>query len=114
MKKDKLEIFNFKNIEGQRKFKELTSRQGKFTDMFKDETNDLESVTKKFLKNLDRCFQQSFKKIRVDHKEDKYLNELFNKRRVLRTKHDDASKEELKIVEELLAEKCAEDNYRKI
>ena len=113
VKKDKLEIFNFKNIEGQRKFKELTSRQGKFTDIFIDETRDIESVTKKFLKNLDGCFQQSFKKVRVDHKEKNKLNDLFNKRRILRTKHDEESKKELNRVEEELSEQCAEENYKK-
>ena len=112
--KDKLEIFNFMNIEGQKNFKQLTSKEGMFTKIFLDETNDIESVTKTFLKNLDRCFHQSFTKIRVNHKENKELDQLFNKRRVLRTKHDEASKEELNRVEEELADKCAEDNYKKI
>ena len=63
VKKDKVEMFNLKNIEGQIKFKHITSKHGTFTNIFSDEPKNIDSVTKKFLKNLDRCLQQSFKKI---------------------------------------------------
>ena len=45
----KNQIFNLKNIIKQNKFKEMTSKTGVLSDIFKDETKDLESMTKKFI-----------------------------------------------------------------
>ena len=44
----------------------------------------------------------------------KNIEKLLNKRRVLKNKSDDSSKEELNKIEEELAIKCAEDNRKKI
>ena len=43
IKKHKIKLFNLKNIEGQKKFKLLTSKPGILSDIFKDETRDIES-----------------------------------------------------------------------
>ena len=45
----------------------------------------------------------AFKKIRITGKPNKTIEDLFNKRRILRTRSDDKSREELIKVEELLA-----------
>ena len=54
------------------------------------------------------------KKNRVKQKENKDLEGLFNRRRVLRTKLEESSKSELAKIEAELANKCAKDNYKKI
>ena len=66
-KKEKVEMFNLKNVEGQQKFKHITSKQGTITNLFSDKSKRIDGVTNKFLKNLNRRLQQSFKKIRVIH-----------------------------------------------
>ena len=101
-KKDKVKLFNLKNTEGQKKFKILTSKPGILSDMFKNNSTDIESLTKRFLKRLDGCLHKCFKKIRVTKLENKEVTKLFEKRRVLRTKLDKRSKKELLKVGEKL------------
>jgi hypothetical protein len=103
-----------KNKEGQAKFKAMTSKPGILSAIFKDKQKDLENLTKTFLKKLDRCLHQCFTKIRVKDIENKELENLFNQRRILRSKSDKTSIEELNKVNKKLEEVCAEDNYRKI
>ena len=107
-------LFNLKNIAGQTKFTELTSKPGIMSNIFKGENVDIERATKKFIKKLNGCMHQCFQKVRVKKKENKELDKLFNKRRVLRTKTDEDSKNELIKVDKELADKCARDNYIKI
>ena len=78
--------------------------------MFQEEGN-IESQTKRFLKKLKYCLSISFKKIRITNtRKDEVLKDLFNKRRILRNKKDEASFISLKEVERELAEKCATEN----
>ena len=57
----------------------------------------------------------AFKKIRIkEHKDDNEIIKLFEKRRQLRRKSDVNSKQELSDVETMLAEKCAENNYKTV
>ena len=112
-KRKRIELFNLKNEECQKKFLELTSNSDFLSSVF-DGENDLNSATNKFLKRLNTCLYKCFKKIKVTDKPNKQLEELFEKRKVLRTKDDDESQENLKKVEEKLAELCAEENRRKI
>ena len=116
LKKEKLELFNMKNPEGQQKFKEITSIEGLFTNIFNDKSQDVNTITNRILKKLDKCLHKSFKKIRVKEKENKKLNELFEIRRRLRIKlkEDKSVEEQLEKVEEELANIVAEDNYAKI
>ena len=57
--KPKLEVFNFKNKEGQKMFKEITSDNTKLSQIF-DTNEDIYTQTKRFIKTLDgmlhRCF----------------------------------------------------------
>ena len=110
----KNEIFNLKNIIGQKKFKEMTSKTGVLSDIFKDETKDLESMTNKFMKKLNRILHQCFTKTRVKDTENREITKLFDKRRSLRRRTDNNSKQELIKVEEELAKKCSKENYLKI
>ena len=54
-----------------------------------------------------------FKKRRVSNKKDKHEDELYEKRRSLRLRTDDESKEEMKEVEKEIAER-AENNFKNI
>ena len=112
LKKHKKEGFNLKNLDGQKKFKELTSKKGTFTTIFSDKINDIESIMKKFLKKIEGCLHQSFSKVRVKNKENTELDNLYNQRRILRTKTDNDSKKKLEKIEEELADKFAEENYK--
>ena len=109
----KIELFNLKNIDCQKVFKEITSNTNFLSSSFESE-KDLNSATKVFLKRLNTCLHRSFRKIKVKDKPNGELNELFSKRKHLRSKDDDESKAELKKVEDQLADMCAEENKRKI
>ena len=84
----------------------MTSKTGVLSDIFKDETKYLESMTKKV--------HQCFTKTRVKDTENIEITKLFDKRRILRQRTDNNSKQELIEVEEELAEKCSKENYLKI
>ena len=116
LKKEKVELFNMKNPEGQQKFKEITSTKGLFTNIFEDKSQDVNSITNRILKKLDKCLHKCFNKIRVKEKENKKLNKLFETRRALRIKfkEDKSVEKQLDKVEEELANIVAEDNYAKI
>ena len=113
-RKKRKKLFNLKSIDGRIKFKLLTSKPGILSDIFKNYTEDIESLTKKFFERLNGVLHKCFKKIRVTDKENIALTKLLDKRRVLRTKADNKSKPELCKIDEKLAELCAEDNFRKI
>ena len=113
LKKNKIEMFNLKNLECQQIFKELTSNTDFLSSVF-DNDQDLNSITKKFLKRLNGVIHNSFKKIKISERPNKALEELFEKRNLLRTKSDPESRDALEQVEEELASKCAEDNKEKI
>ena len=113
IKKDRIEIFNLKNKECQEAFKEVTSNTDILSSIF-DNDKDLNVCTKKFLKRLNGCIMECFKKVRITEKGNKEIESLFHKRRMLKNKTDVKSKDELKNVEEELANKCAKDNIAKI
>ena len=115
--KDKVEkrkeSYNYKKKESLIKFQKLTSEGRFLSEVFDNENKDIEVTTKQFLKRLKYCITQCFDKIRVKGpRVDKKLEELFDKRRRLKTKDDETSIKELEEVEELLAERCAEQNLK--
>ena len=113
VKRKRIEMYNLKNKGCQELFKENTSNTNILSSIFEND-KDLEVCTKKFLKRLNGCIAESFKKVRVSEKKNEEIDVLFQKRRLLKNKTDDNSKEELRKVEEELAEKFAKENYDKI
>ena len=113
IKKERIEMFNLKNKECQEMFKDITSNTNILSSIFEND-KDLNSCTKKFLKRLNGCIQECFRKVRITDKTNAEIESLFQKRRTLRNKADDKSKDELKNVEEELANRCAKDNLAKI
>ena len=80
-----------------------------------EKNSDVNILTKKFLKRINGIIHNCFKKVRIkENQDDSEIYKLFERRKVLRTKKDIESKQELIHVEAELAEKCAEENYRKI
>ena len=107
-------MYHLKDKEGLKKFKEITSEDSFLSSVFTEEGN-IETQTKYFLKRLVYFMSKSFKKIRVnENKKNKDLEELFNLRRILKTKKDDESCEKLVEVETKLANICADENARTI
>ena len=112
-KAERIELYNLKNRECQNSFKLLTSSTDLLSGAF-NSSDSINTCTNRFIKRLNQCIKKCFKKIRVTEKPNKELDDLFNKRRILRSKNDVKSKEELQKVENKLAELCAESNYKKI
>ena len=84
------------------------------SSVFKDGGN-IETQSKIFLKRLGYCLSVCFNKIRVKkNKRNSEIEGLFQKRRILKTKKDEKSHEELQNIETKLAEMCAEDNSKLI
>ena len=113
LSKNKVEIYNLKNKECQKVFKEITSKSNDLSSLFLKDDN-LNICTKKFLKRLNGFIQEAFKKIRITDKQNEEIEALFQRRKVLRNKSDDKSKDELLQVEQKLADKVAKENYDKI
>ena len=113
-KKDKpkrLETFNFQDKIGQEKFKIMTNNLTKLSSVF-DTQDDIELQIKKLLKELSKILHQCFTKIIVKETQNKEINKLFEKKKVLKMKIDIASRKELIKVEADLADKMADDLYR--
>ena len=112
VKVPRIEIFNLKDKEGQKRFKEATNTGTYLSDAFEDAS--LDKSTDVFIERLNNTISHCFKKIRIVDRPDKAVEELFRKRKILRQKVDDQSKAELKDVEIELNNRCAESNYKKI
>ena len=112
-RKPRIEMFNLKNKEYQKKFTALISKTNILTSVF-DSNSYLDIAIRNFFKNLDKCIQMCFKKIRITENTKDEINDLFDKRGLLRNKTDDKSKHDLEEVKLRLAELCSKKNYEKL
>ena len=110
---NRMEMYNLKNKEHQKTFRELTNKGDALSSVF-DNKSDLNEATNAFFIKLEEYIKRCFKKIRISDKPNKELDDLFSKRKELRNKSDDYSKIELAQVETKLAELCAEKNFKVI
>ena len=92
---DKLEMYNLKNKEGQTKFKEYTNNTKMLSTVF-DSDDDIDILTKRFLKKLDGCISLNLKKIRIKKKKDDKEINLHSRLQELKDKDDNYSKAERK------------------
>ena len=91
VKKHRIEHFNFKDLEGQKKYKDMTSKNILTSIVNKNE--DVDTLTKKLLKRLNGVIHDCFKKIRIKEDRSDYdIVKLFDQRRTLRSKTDEDSK----------------------
>ena len=101
---DNINQFNLKNKDCQKKFKEETTNNTDLSKVFKFESN-LDKATEKFMKKLNKKLHKCFTKI---HNRKESRNEgqekLYNRWKELKTKTDSESREEMREVEENLAE----------
>ena len=98
IRKEKIEILNFKNKSCQEKFYEETSKNDYLSSSFEGNT-DWETKTKTFLKRLDRVCRKVFRVIKVTNKKEKNIENLYIKWNNLRKKEDETSKDECKKIE---------------
>ena len=101
------EVYNFKDPDGLKKFKEMTSQGTFLSEVFENKNKNIEVTSKQFLKRFGFCLSKCFRKVRIGKtKKNIELDNLFTKRRILRNKTKQNSYEELKCVEEKLADVC--------
>ena len=97
-------VFNFKNENCKKVFKEATSNNTYLSEVFDDEA-DLDVATEKLMKRLNKTLHKCLKK--VGHKKEKsneQYEDLYSQWKRLRTKDDIESKTKLKEVEDSLAD----------
>jgi hypothetical protein len=88
MKPERTEFFQFKNIDSQNVFKQLTSNTNQFTSCFNDEL-PFEIQAENWRKLLDSFFHKAFKKVRITNRPRKKhttLTDLMNKSNKLKMK----------------------------
>ena len=120
-KTDRNEIFNFKNRECQQTFFEHTSKSTSLSKCFQNNEN-VQKQGRKWFKNLNGIFQQSFKKIRITSvQKETVISKLFDKRLELIQKSKmsgEAEKEtileKLEEVEKVISEEVAKDIRDKV
>ena len=122
-KMERIELFNFKNIECQENFKMLTSETTDFSDCFKFDSS-FEKQSARWKKTLDSFCHKSFKKVRITpHKPQvTKISELMEERKYLKYKikmcEDMEKREELlsqmENLDKIIANECSEENFQKI
>ena len=114
---DRVELFNFKNIECQEVFRNLTNQTTKFTGCF--ENNDsFEIQSKTWKKTLWSFFHQSFKKVRLTEEgrvRVDPISNLLEKRKELKKQikdndDDESLENELQEMEKEIAKATEEEN----
>ena len=111
----RIEIYNFKDKDGLQKFKQMTSKDQFLSEVFNDPSKNINVTTKKCIKRLNFCLSQCFRKIRVKQtRRNKEMEDLFNRRRILRNKTNEASLDALDKIEDKLSEMCADDNKKTV
>ena len=110
--RNKVEVYNIKNTECQKKFREYTSNTNMLSSIFNSEDN-INILAQRFIKKLDGCIKSNFKKIRISKTKNSREEDLFNKLRELKEKEDDHSINEKEKISEKIA-KIGEDKYAKV
>ena len=90
-------MFNLKNVECQKKFKEFTSNTQMLSSIL-DAKDDLELLSQRFIKKLNGSISMNFKKIRVSSSKESTQDKLYKKMRNLKDKVDEPSKKEMEEV----------------
>ena len=115
-KNERIEIFNFKDGEGQINFKNLTTKTDEFTKCFMNEKPFKEQM-KEWEQLLNKFCSKSFKKIRIRKKNEKPINKsikrLIVERNILTRKNPENEKRLKEICSEISSLE-AEEIYHKI
>ena len=111
-KNTKAEVYNLKNHECQKRFKEYTSNTNMLSSVF-DSSEDINVITNRFIKKLDGCVKVIFIKVRINRNKPTQYEKLYNELRDLKGKKDPESVNRLKEVIKEIAEE-AEQKYKKV
>ena len=106
----KIEIFNFKDENGLKRFKEITSNSVALSSIF-DSKKSVEKQAKQFLKTLKGLLHKCFKKIKIKENSIKQEDILYAEQKELKGKNDAESKRKLEKIEEKLANLKSEDLF---
>ena len=111
-KKDNTEIYNLKNEECQRKFKDYTSNTKMLSSVL-DSEEDINVLTTRLIKKINDCIAMNFKKVRISQKKRGKYEVLHEKLRKLKGLEDQESKDAMeKVVEEIAAYEL--EKYRQV
>ena len=110
--KAKVELYNLKNSDCQKKFKAYTSNTNMLSSVF-DSNENMNVLTNRFIKKLDGCIKVNFKKVRLNRNKPTQYENLYNQLRELKGKEDKESINQIKKVIEAIA-KEAEKKYDKV
>ena len=121
-KQDRVELFNFKNVESQENFLTLTSQTQKISDCFKQEIK-FEEQANKWKKTLDSVCHQAFKKVRITPYKPQVtkISKLMEERKSMKLKikmTDDKQKceeylNQIEIIDGKISQECSEENFQK-
>ena len=119
---ERLEIFNFKNVENFNRFIKLSSENDDLKSLFNDENEDVEKSSQKWLKTVNKIISASFSKIRLKRGQiDPFIENLFQKKENIKSKlsiaeadenfdvHDELV-EELENIMEQISDHCSDKN----
>ena len=114
MVKQRQELFNLKNEECQKVFRDATTNNNNYLSSVFDEDGDVNSKTEKFMRRLNKVINKYFRKIRVTEKKDEVKEKLFEKWRRMKNNLNDKNKLGFENLENELTEKYAEQYMKKI
>ena len=119
-KAERIEIYNYKNKEDFRIFINETEDNAELRDCFKDENEDLEKSSSRWLSIVNKNIKKCFKRIRINkNKSNSDLEELFEKKEALKIQiaqtdinigNRDQIREDLDTVEDDIATFCGKRN----
>ena len=107
---ERIEIFNLKDEQGLNKYIIETETNPELINIV-NSMEDMDQITKNFMKKFKDIKHKCFKKVRITNKDHSKIDNLFQKRKILKSKDDKESKSKLREIEEELAEKLSEDLY---
>ena len=115
VREQRTEIFNLKNIECQKVFKEATTIENNnhYLSSVFDEKDDINNLTEKFMKRLQKTIKKCFKKVRVTERVDNEKEDLFRKWKEMKNS-ETVDKAEFEKIENELADKYAKEYFKKI
>ena len=123
-KNPRIEIFNYSDQESFTNYCEVTEKNEALIECFNDESEDLQTMTTRWMKVFNNILRRSFKKIRIrKFKADPNLNALFTTKETLTAKlaqarNDDKIdtvniiEEEIENTNEKISQICAENNKK--
>ena len=93
----------------------MTTKDTFLSEVFNNENKNISVKIKPFVKRINFCISQCFRKNQIKlTKRNKEAEELFKIRGRVRTKTDEASRAALKHVDKQLSDLCAEENMKQI